>query len=550
MGKHLRVLLTLGLATLPAIACSSGEQTKSSSPDAGSGGSAGSGEGGTGNIITHTSGGTSSSDAAAGSSGKDANAGAAGDVGHLDASFDALSMCDPPPPMDSGCGDAGLVTVQQAYLKSDNGLPELELGRAVAIDGDTLVTGSVKYGEDGDRGAAFVYRRDCDGWQLQAVLRPGDAQPYADFGSSVAISGDTLVVGASRAINGTSTPSDGAAYVYRHCGSSWIQESRLQASNPDAGDLFGASVGISGDAIVVGAVQERSTATGVNGNSANNDAANAGAAYVFRRGSGTWTQEAYLKASNTGTNDLFGGAVAISGDTVVVGAIGEDSPATGVNGDDTDNSLGSAGAAYVFQRDSAGWAQQAYLKASNTHGNMSFGFSVAIDGDTLVVGALNETSNATGVDGDQSDGFTTKGAAYVFVRSSGMWSQQAYLKQSNTGDFDRFGTSVSISGDRIIVGAPEEDSAATGLDGDGASDAAEESGAAYVYTRSGTTWAFTTYVKASNTEAGDAFGTSVGISGAYFVVGAPLEDSGATRTNRDQSDNSADASGALYVFGR
>ena len=171
--------------------------------------------------------------------------------------------------------------------------------------------------------------------------------------------------------------------------------------------------------------------------------------------SGTnWIQQAYLKASNTGTGDLFGYSVAVSGDTVVVGAVQESSNATGVNGNQSDNSALNSGAAYVFVRSGTNWSQQAYLKASNTGAGDTFGCSVAVSGDTVVVGAPNEDSNATGVNGNQSNNSATdSGAAYVFVRSGTNWTQQAYLKASNTGTDDNFGVSAAVSGDTVVVGA-------------------------------------------------------------------------------------------------
>ena len=131
---------------------------------------------------------------------------------------------------------------------------------------------------------------------------------------------------------------------------------------------------------MIGAYTEDSAATGVNGNQADNSAFASGAAYVFVRSGSTWSQQAYLKASNTGPNDLFGASVAISGNTVVVGAFGEDSAATGVNGDQTSNSATDSGAAYVFVRSGSTWTQQAYLKASNTGASDFFGISTAISG--------------------------------------------------------------------------------------------------------------------------------------------------------------------------
>ncbi|MBX9735302.1 MAG: FG-GAP repeat protein [Phycisphaerales bacterium] len=213
-----------------------------------------------------------------------------------------------------------------------------------------------------------------------------------------------------------------------------VQQAYIKVSKPnqalaDAEDFFGSAVAVSGDTVVVGAISEASSATGVNGNQANNSAAGSGAAYVFVRSGATWTQQAYLKASNTGSGDAFGGSLAISGDTVVVGAFGEDSSATGVNGNQAGNTADASGAAYVFVRSGSTWTQQAYLKASNTGANDAFGFSVAISGDSVVVGAKQEDSSATGVNGaNNNNNALDSGAAYVFVRTGTAWTQQAYFK--------------------------------------------------------------------------------------------------------------------------
>ncbi len=234
---------------------------------------------------------------------------------------------------------------------------------------------------------------------------------------------------------------------------------------------------------MVGAWPESSNATAVNGNQANNSATSAGAAYVFVRSGTTWSQEAYLKASNTGSNDRFSSSLGMSGDTIVAGAHLEDSSATGVNGNQASNSLFNAGAAYVFVRSGTTWSQQAYLKASNPDLSDEFGTAVAVSGDVIVVSAPNEDSSATGVNGDPSNNATTEsGAAYVFVRSGTTWSQLAYLKASNTGTIDLFGDDfVGVSGDLVIVGARGEDSNATGVNGDGSDDSVILSGAAYLF---------------------------------------------------------------------
>ncbi len=327
------------------------------------------------------------------------------------------------------------------------------------------------------------------------------------------------------------------------------QQAYLKASNTGPGDGFGSRVAISGDTVLVSAPKEDSNARGVNGIQSDNSASWAGANYVFVRNGTTWSQQAYLKASNTQTDDLFGAGLAISGDTAVVGAYYESSNATGVNGDQNSNSASRSGAAYVFVRSGTSWTQQAYLKASNTGAIDWFGWWVAVSGDTVVVGAEQEDSNATGVNGSQSNNSASNsGAAYVFVRNGTTWSQQAYLKASNTGADDRFGTSVAISDDTIIVGAPWEDSDAAGVNGNQNDNSALYAGAAYVFVRSGTIWSRRAYLKASNPGASDGFGAPLAISNDTLIVGANKEKSNATGVNGNQSDNSVIDSGAAYVF--
>lgn len=446
---------------------------------------------------------------------------------------------------------------QEAYLKASN-TDTYDNFAALAISGDTVVVGAYKEdssanGVDGnqndnsanDAGAVYVFVRNGGVWSQQAYLKASNTGWYDYFGMSVAISGDTIVVGASgedsdaTGVNGDQNNDfnndSGAAYVFTRSGGVWSQQAYLKASNTSTGSYFGNSVSISGDTIVVGAYGESNFS--------------AGAAYVFVRSGGVWSQQAYLKASNAESYDYFGISVSISGDTIVVGADGEDSNASGVNGNQSDNSALSAGAAYVFIRSGTTWSQQAYLKASNTETDDLFG-AVSISGDTIVVGAYGEDGNATGVDGNQSDNSASSaGAAYVFTRSGATWSQQAYLKASNTETNDYFGSSVSISSDDIVVGAPGEDSNATGVNGNQADNSSNASGAAYAFARSGEVWNQQAYLKASNTEAGDDFGWSAAISGDTVVVGALLEDSSATGVNGNQADNSVSDAGAVYVFG-
>jgi hypothetical protein len=447
--------------------------------------------------------------------------------------------------------------LQEAYLKASNTGAGDYFGSAVAISGNTAVIGAVW--QAARSGAAYVFVYDGNNWMQQAYLKGSNTETGDIFGQSVSISGDTIVVGAegedssARSVNGN--PSDnsatdsGAAYVFVRNGTSWSQQAYLKASNADPFDHFGTSVAISGDAIVVGATGENSNATGVNGNQADNSAYHAGAAYIFVRNGTNWSQQAYLKPSNTGAIDRFGSAAAISDDTVVIGAPDEDSNATGVNGNQSDNSTEDAGAAYVFVRSGTNWSQQAYLKASNTGFYDEFGNAVAVSGDTIVIGAPEENSSATGVNGNQNDeSAIDSGAAYIFARNGTNWSQQAYLKASNTQQYDGFGSTVAVEGNTVIVSAYGEGSSATGVNGDQSDNSAGGSGAVYLFARSGTNWTQQAYLKASNTGRSDFFGSSVALSGGTAVIGAWSEDSSATGVNGNQDDNSVMDSGAAYIF--
>jgi hypothetical protein len=337
----------------------------------------------------------------------------------------------------------------------------------------------------------------------------------------------------------------------------------IKASNTGTDDYFGrVSISEDGNTLAVGAVDEQSNATGINGNQLDNSLFESGAVYVFVRSGAAWTQEAYIKPSNTG-NDDFGGSVSLSddGNTLAVGADDESSNATGINGDQSDNSADRSGAVYVFVRSGTTWSQQAYVKASNTDINDSFGSRVSInsDGNTLAVTAYDEQSNATGINGDQTNNSVDyAGAVYIFVRSGTTWSQQAYIKASNTGIAvlagDEFGASLDLNADGnvLVVGAVNENGGSAGINGDQSDLSKSRSGAVYVFTRNNTTWSQQAYIKASNTDIGDNFGDSVSISddGNILAVGAADEQSSAIGINGNQLDNSANRSGAVYMFVR
>lgn len=461
---------------------------------------------------------------------------------------------------------------QEAYLKASNTGNEDQFGRAVAMSGDTVVVGasledSSSTGINGvqaddnalDSGAVYVFVRTGSTWSQQAYLKASNAGAGDQFGWSLDLAGDTLLVGArwedsnATGVNGDESNNDagqaGAAYVFVRSGTTWTQEAYLKAMNANGNDRFGFSVSVLDDTAIVGAWGEDGDSTGVGGDGSLNGTGESGAAYVFTRSGSTWSQEAYLKASNTGGSDFFGYTTALHGDTAVVGAYAEASNATGIDGNGSDNSAGSSGAAYVFVRSGTVWSHQAYVKASNTDETDRFSWSMDISGDTLVVGAQSEDSVATGVNGDQSDNSSlSTGAVYVFVRNGLAWSQQAYLKASHGEMSDRFGVAVSLTGDLLAVGANGEDSQATGAGGDELDNSAIDSGCAYIFARVGTSWNQQAYIKASNPGMGDRFGDDLAMSGSGLVVGAWREQSNATGVGGNQLDDSLNRAGAAYTF--
>jgi hypothetical protein len=419
--------------------------------------------------------------------------------------------------------------------------------------------------------------------QQTAYIKAPTIQEGDFFGTDVAISGSIMVVGApgeDSAADGVdgdqaddSAEDSGAAFVFEYDGTAWIEQAYLKASNSEGTrgtysphDEFGSAVAIFDDTIVVGTQAEESKSTGVNGDQHDNSAPNAGAVYVFKRENGAWFQQAYLKASNTESGDRFGHSVDIFGDTIVVGAWCESSNATGVNGDQQDNSAECSGAVYVFTRERGAWSQQAYLKASNAETEDYFGGAVAISGETIIVGAEAEDSLATGVNGDQGNSevglregaWANSGAAYIFVRENGSWSQQAYLKASNTeqsvehsGDF--FGDSVDVSGDSAVVGAPGEDSFSTVINGDqGNADEIYDTGvgAAYVFVRDESGWSQQAYIKPSINQRVDWFGDDVSLSGDQLLVGAQMEGNPGKGIDPGTEGGVQSASGAAFLFAR
>ena len=423
---------------------------------------------------------------------------------------------------------------QQGFLKSHRTDRDDRFGNSVAVSGDTVVVGApweasstAGINSSPDRaaptaGAAYGFVRSGTNWVQQAYLKASAVNADDEFGFAVAVSGDTVVVGSHKEDSSTpgvnSTPDhaashSGAAYVFVRRGTNWSQQAYLKASQVTAGADFGAAVAIADDTVVIGAP--------------NIEAWSAGAAYLFVRSGTNWTQQAYLKASQASQvsqvsrSDRFGVSVAVDRDSVVVGAYEDDSSTSGVNST-PDHAAKDSGAAYVFVRRGTEWIRQAYLKASHVTEGDCFGASVAVSGDTVVVGAFWEDSNSTGVNSIPDTKAADSGAAYVFVRGGTNWTQQAYLKAHQVNAGDAFGHSVGVSGDTVVVGAGYEDSSTTGVDG-APNESAPNAGAAFVFVRRGTNWIQQAYLKGRQVTAGDEVGHSVAIDGDTVVVGAPWE---------------------------
>ena len=484
---------------------------------------------------------------------------------------------------------------QVAYLKASNAegadhfacggsLPG-HIGNAIAVSGDgtTVAVGaphesSAARGINGNQddnslynsGAVYVYVRRGDAWTQQAYIKASNSGQSDMFGLSLALSrdGNTMAVAApweasaSTGVNGNenddSIPQAGAVYIFTRTGNSWTQHAYIKASNTGRkgvgddieGDQFGFSLSLSGDGntLAVGAVGEDSNATGINGIQTDDSAAGSGAVYVFTRTGNAWAQQAYLKSSNSEAADLFGYGVGLSqdGNALAVAGYDEDGSGKGVN-PPVDNGGNGTGAIYAFDRRGSAWRQTGYFKGSRSQRNDALGYSVAMsgDGNTIAAGTAEESCLNGGINpsGCDVDTFPSDlqagsvGAVYVWTRRGDTWAEQVFIKASNPDLEDWFAVRIALNGDgsRLFVGAPMEDSAAKGVNGPQDDDSTEDSGAAYLYERTGTTWRQLAYIKASNTESYDEFGSSVAISGdgRTVLAGARMREEG---------------SGAAYLF--
>jgi hypothetical protein len=374
-----------------------------------------------------------------------------------------------------------LTWVEDQQIAATDGVAYANLGDAVALDRDTALIGAPG---DQTRGAAYVYVLSAASWVLQQKLLASDGVAYDELGAAVALSGDTAVVGAP------GSSGSGAAYVFVRSGTGWSEQQKLVAADGAGSDDLGASVSVEGDVAFAGAPYHAHAAY------------NAGAVYPFVRSGTVWTGQPEITASDANPNCYFGRAIAQRGGSVLVGADG----ASGA----TD---AGAGAAYVFTPSGTAWSEQQKLVASDGASNESFGWAVAIDGGTALVGAYANTDF----------GFDS-GSAYVFARSGTVWSAGPMLLPDDPADSDRFGISVAVSADRALVGALWDDDVGT------------DSGSTYAFERNGTTWTQAQKLVASDGAPYDTFGGAVAISGAWALIGAP-----------QRSDPAIDV-GAAYGF--
>jgi hypothetical protein len=417
-----------------------------------------------------------------------------------------------------------------------------------------------------------------------AYLKASNPRADAKLGFGSALTGRTLAMSrdgntiavsapdessAAKGVNGNqkddTVGGSGAVYVFTRgsVGRPWAQEAYLKASNTDGYDSFGFSLALSGNGntLAVTATREDSNARGINGNQADNSAANAGATYVFTRSGATWSQQTYLKGEQTDAGDLFGFCVDLSsdGNSLAICGFDEDGGVPGVNGNQADNSKAGSGCVYIFVRDGASWKQTTYLKQSNlNHNQDAFGSAIALSGDgrTLVVDAADEDGTGGGINGPQYDGEQigdhSNGALFVFVNTNGTWSQQAYIKSSNVRINDLFGIRLAISRDGNVFAASSmlQGGGGRGVTANQQDFSGEESGAVYVFTRAGTTWTQRAYLKSPNSDAYDEFGSGVAMSGDgnTLAIAAFGEDGGSAGVGGNEADNSVRASGAVYVY--
>lgn len=411
-------------------------------------------------------------------------------------------------------------------------------GSSISISGNYAVVGAPSERHDvsglnelEEAGSAYIYELNGSGdWLQKQKIVASERGISHNFGQSVSISGDYIVIGApfgnTDASGANPISNAGTAYVFKRNGSgTWVQHQKLVASDREGGDYFGSAVAINNGRVIVGAWYEDHDVTGTGGNMPN-----AGSAYIFEEnGSGVWQQVQKIVASDRENSDRFGMSVSISGDFAIVGTRFDRKNENG-----SSPLLTQAGSAYIFERNGSGvWQQVQKIVASDRAESAYFGASVSISGSYAAIGAFAEKRNDSG-----GSSLNDAGAVYVFERGSGgTWSQQQKIVASDRSAGDVFGYSVSIDGTKLIAGARNEahDASGTGT--------LAEAGSAYIFQYSpGENWSQIQKIVASDRQTEDQFGTSVAISGDYIIVGAPKEDHDVSG-GALQSD-----AGSAYIF--
>ena len=422
---------------------------------------------------------------------------------------------------------------QQAYFKANNAQVSDEFGSSVSLWGDLLAVGTlsednsvttvVSGGSVGgtntgpDAGAVYLYERLGQSWSLKSYFKPETADDGDQYSYSISLKGSAMAVGMPREGSDETTilntepisasnaaPDSGAVYLYEKSGSIWSRTGYFKAGNNQLSTAmgFGFRVVLEGDYLFVSAPFEDSnqkTITNGTFSSPNASLPDSGAVFVYHRTGGMWQQEAYIKAPNSSASDDFGRTLAYSSGFLAVGAQHEDSNQTGILNAATlpsfDDSSSNTGAVYVFERDAAGlWGDHSFIKMPvDTTSTDQFGFGLALDGDSLAIGAPQEDSSETGIisgsAGPANNISNNSGSVFVYEKVGGSWEQVAYIKPPIAADDDRFGSEVFLSGDTLVVATPNDDSGSTIINYDDASVptdySALNSGAVYVYRNKG-----------------------------------------------------------------
>jgi hypothetical protein len=402
-------------------------------------------------------------------------------------------------------------------------------GISVDIDGDYAVVGSYYDDEDEsgnnyilNSGSVYVFKLTAGVWTQQQKIVASDREAGNNFGRSVAIDKEYIVVSTiseSEDANGNNTiASAGAAYIFKLENDIWTQKQKIVASDRQDGDYFGWSVAISENHIVVGAYAEDHDENG------QNLLSNAGSAYIFELSNGIWTQQKKIVASDRESGQRFGCSLAIDGDYIIVGAYS----------DDISSTFTDVGAAYIYKSENGNWIEKQKIMASDYDGMDYFGWSVDIENDHIIVGAYNESQDTSG-----ANTMSSSGSTYVFkLGNDGIWTQKQKLIASDRAEGDHFGYNVKISGDKILIGANWEDEDSSGAN------TVLNAGSAYIfeYVTSNDIWIQKNKIVPSDRIASDNFGAVLAINGNNIIA------SNYNNATNASGGNSLTRAGAAYMF--